>query len=208
MKIYFFSKKNEEAENINPVQQKIMEYFRQNGVLVLSNLSELTLDTSKLSFENMNGLVIEGQDSVADAGYLIALALTQSKTVMYLLPKGTALPDQLKALQEDKKLKRYFLLKFYNDKNLETHLQDFIDLTESGELRREIPTIKFTLRFTPRVERYLRWKTMGKKVSKADYLRQLVDEAIKNDESYQSFLRKDNEKKETEESTEKDEIII
>ena len=66
---------------------------------------------------------------------------------------------------------------------------EFIDIIETGELRKEVPTIKFTLRFTPRAERYLRWKTHNTKVSKADFLRNLIDASINSDENYQKNLR-------------------
>src|SRR3989339_41930 len=190
MKIYFYSTK----EQVEPARKKfhdrLMEYFHNNGVLVISNLLGKNDDDSQLSFANMDGLVIEGSDVASDVGYLIALALAQKKPILFLLPKGKAIPDQIRGLKDDKNLKKLFLLNFYSDKNFEDLLLDFIDIIETGELRREVPTIKFTLRFTPRVERFLRWKSNKVKLSKADLLRKLVDEAIKADETYQSHLRK------------------
>jgi predicted HicB family RNase H-like nuclease len=56
-----------------------------------------------------------------------------------------------------------------------------------------VPTIKFTLRFTPRASRYINWKSKQKKISKADYLRKTLDEQILADEEYQGFLRKPKE---------------
>jgi len=190
MKVYFYSQK----DNVEPVRKKfhdrLMEYFHNNGVLVISNLLGKNYEDSQLSFANMDGLVIEGSDIASEVGYLIAMALVQKKPILFLLPKGKAMPDQIRGLKDDKNLKKLFLLNFYSDKNFEDLLLDFIDIIETGELRREVPTIKFTLRFTPRVERFLRWKSNKVKLSKADLLRKLVDEAIKNDETYQTHLRK------------------
>ena len=190
MKVYFYSQK----DNVEPVRKKfhdrLMEYFHNNGVLVISNLLGKNYEDSQLSFANMDGLVIEGSDIASEVGYLIAMALAQKKPILFLLPKGKAMPDQIRGLKDDKNLKKLFLLNFYSDKNFEDLLLDFIDIIETGELRREVPTIKFTLRFTPRVERFLRWKSNKVKLSKADLLRKLVDEAIKNDETYQTHLRK------------------
>jgi len=190
MKIYFYSQK----DGVEPIRKnfhdKLMEYFHINGVLVISNILGKNYDDSQLSFANMDGLVIEGSDVASEVGYLIAMALAQKKPILYLLPKGKAIPDQVRVLKDDKNLKKLFLLNFYFEKNFESLLLDFIDIIETGELRREVPTIKFTLRFTPRVERFLRWKSQRTKLSKADFLRKLVDDAIQKDETYQSFLRK------------------
>jgi len=190
MKIYFYTKKDLAKPERQNAQQRIMDYFYKNGVMVLSNLSGRAVEDSQLNFNNMDGLAVEGPEVVTEVGYLIATALAQKKPILYLLPKGTPLPDQLRNLLNDKNLKKLFILKFYSEKSLDNLLLDFIDIIETGELRREVPTIKFTLRFTPRVERYLRWKSIKSKLSKADILRKLVDEAIKNDETYQSHLRR------------------
>ena len=90
-----------------------MNFFVKNGVFVLSNLSGAVKTDGNLSFENMNALVVEGLEAFGEAGYLIAMALSQNKPVLYLLPKGKALPESLSVLQSDKKLKKQFLLKFY-----------------------------------------------------------------------------------------------
>ena len=202
MKIYFYSKK-EEAKR--PTQKEmhevIFKFFKENGVTVLSNLFIRLEGAEQLTFEKMDGLVVEGRTSASEVGYLIAMALSQQKPILYLLPKGAMIPDQLRSLMDNKKLKKVFLLRFYSPKILENYLIDFIDIIETGELRREVPTVKFTLRFTPRADRYLTWRSRKKRKSKANYLRNLIDEQIKNDEDYQSHLRKPK----VEEDDEKDE---
>ena len=90
----------------------------------------------------------------------------------------------------NKKFKKIFLLDFYGQKTLNNFLIDFIDIIETGELRRQVPTIKFTLRFTPRADRYMTWLSRKKNISKADLLRKMIDEDIKNDEEYQGHLRR------------------
>ncbi|MBU1036605.1 hypothetical protein KKF32_01040 [Patescibacteria group bacterium] len=188
MKVYFYSKEEGKVDQKN-IHEKIIKFFKENGVIVLSNLESRPATAEQLSFENMDGLVIEGQSSVTDAGYLIALALAQRKPILYLLPKGTLFPDQLRSLQENKSLKKSFLLHYYSERTLVNFLVDFIDIIETGELRREVPTVKFTLRFTPRADRFLTWKSRQQKISKADLLRKMIDEAIKSDEEYQKHLR-------------------
>lgn len=188
MKIYFHAKESSQAEQ-QKIQRQIIDFLENNGVLLLSNLLKGQSKDERLAFENMDGLIIEGKDSAPDAGYLIALALAQGKRVLFLLPKGSVLPDQLRGLQENGKLKKLLLLRFYTDRTLINQLGDFIDLIETGELRREVPSVKFTLRFTPRADRYLTWLNRKKRIKKADFLRGLIDERIQQDEDYQTQLR-------------------
>ncbi|MBU1130965.1 hypothetical protein KJ840_02425 [Patescibacteria group bacterium] len=190
MKVYFYTKNEDNDEKITQTHERIIQFFKENGVDLISNLTHRTHQQEHLSFEDMNGLVVEGRGSVQEVGYLVALALAQQKPILYLLPKGAILPDQLRSLKDNKKLHKLFLLRYYSERTLNSFLIDFIDLIETGELRREVPTIKFTLRFTPRSSRYINWKAKQKKISKADYLRKLIDGQIAGDELYQSFLRK------------------
>jgi len=193
MKVYFYSQKEKNNEEQPEAHEQIFKFFKDNGVMILSNLLIAKPEQANLSFDKMDGLVIEGQESVKEAGYLIAQALAQGKPILYFLPKGSRLPEQLKSLQENTKLKKVFLLRHYSLKTLPNFLIDFIDIIETGELRREVPTVKFTLRFTPRSDRYLSWKSKKKKISKADYLRKLIDEQILSDQEYQTHLRKPKE---------------
>lgn len=190
MKVYFYTKNENNEEKLMAVHRQILEFFKENGLVVISNLYDRTISQQNLSFEDMNGLVVEGGGSVTEVGYLVAMALAQHKPILYLLPKGAVLPDQLRSLKDNKQLKQLFILRYYSERTLKSLLIDFIDLIETGELRREVPTIKFTLRFTPRAGRYITWKAKQKKLSKADYLRKLIDEQIQNDEEYQSLLRR------------------
>ena len=190
MKIYFYSKKEEGGAEQQAAHEMIFKFLNDNGLTVFSNLLDRAGLEPQISLENMNGLIIEGKGSAAEAGYLIALSLSQNRPLLYLLPKGRELPEQLRPLLNNDKLKKLFLFKYYSNRVLWNILVDYLDIIETGELRREAPIVKFTLRFTPRVDRYLNWKSKKIKISKADFLRKLVDDLIKSDEEYQSQLRK------------------
>jgi len=73
---------------------------------------------------------------------------------------------------------------------LESVIVDFLHTVEKGE-GRELPTIKFTLRVTTRIERYLHWKTNNTKITKADFLRELIENLIDKDQDYQRFVKKE-----------------
>lgn len=49
------------------------------------------------------------------------------------------------------------------------------------------PNIKFTLRITPRIEKYLSWKIQNTDRTKADYLREEVERLIDEDDEFEKF---------------------
>jgi len=140
--------------------------------------------------EKMDALIIEGSRPLAESGYLIAIALAHHKSILYLSEKGKLINKNLLHLQKDKSTAKFLQLQYYIDKNLEKIILDFLQTVEKGE-GREAPTIKFTLRINSRIERFLQWKTHNSKVSKADFLRELIEKLIDQDEEYQKFVKKD-----------------
>lgn len=137
--------------------------------------------------ERMDALIIEGSRPLPESGYLIAIALAHHKPILYLSEKGKLINKNLLHLQKDKGTAKFLQLQYYTDKNLEKIILDFLQTVEKGE-GREAPTIKFTLRINSRIERFLYWKTHNTKVSKADFLRELIERLIDNDQEYQKFV--------------------
>lgn len=201
MKIYFCA--NQEAsEKVKKYFDRIIGVLNQLGVLVMSNLEREDLykfsdqDIEKLGqsgsiFEKIDGLVIEGNASPSESGYLIALALAHKKPILYILEKGHAIERHISNLVKDKGIARILKVQFYDDLNLEDKIGEFVHLIESGE-GKEAPTIKFTLRITSRIERYLHWKTHNTKLSKADFVRNLIEDMIDGDEDYKKYINKGN----------------
>ena len=91
-------------------------------------------------------------------------------------------------LTRDTSTAKLLHLKSYSESTLTKVLLDFLSGVERGE-GKEVPNIKFTLRITARIERYLQWKTHNSKLTKADYLRHIIEEIIDADEEYQKFDR-------------------
>ncbi|MFA6215897.1 MAG: hypothetical protein WC768_05000, partial [Patescibacteria group bacterium] len=126
------------------------------------------------------------------SGYLIAIALTHHKPILYLCEKGKLINKNLLQLQKDKNTAKFLCLQYYAEKKIEEVVLDFLHQVEKGE-GRQLPTIKFTLRITSRIERYLYWKTHNTKISKADFLRERIEDLIDQDDDYQKFVRKKGE---------------
>ncbi len=55
--------------------------------------------------------------------------------------------------------------------------------------------VKYTLRISKTMNRWLEQKAFQKKLSKADFLRKMIDEAITKDKEYQSHLKKPKKEK-------------
>jgi hypothetical protein len=78
----------------------------------------------------------------------------------------------------------FIKMQSYATRDLEQVVMDFIKETEAGKGLQERPTIKFTLRITPQMERYLQWKAKRIKKTKADFLREFLEELMDKDEVF------------------------
>lgn len=200
MRIYFTAD-NQAPEPMQKRFSNIIGTLTESGVLVMSNLADKNLtgfsgqDLEKISqsgevlLEKMDGLIIEGSRSIPESAYLIAIALVHQKPILYLSQEGKPINKNLLHLRKDKNTAKYLFLQYYTESNLEKSVLEFLKRIEKGE-GREIPNIKFTLRITSRIERYLHWKTHNTKISKADFLRELIEGLIDKDEQYQKFVGK------------------
>ncbi|MFH1668167.1 MAG: hypothetical protein ABH884_04075 [Candidatus Komeilibacteria bacterium] len=159
------------------------------GVILFTNQQSSKSDAG-LSFANLNGLIIVHHDQNQEAGYLSALAISQKKPILYLLAKGSRLPEELSYIRNNKEVAKYLVVKFYDLNNINNRVAEFIELIEKGDAKWDMPTIKFTWRITPRIDRYLQWRTINTGQTKADWLRKyMVETLINEDEEYKKFLR-------------------
>ena len=170
--------------------------FKEAGVLVVTNIdevqaadfSEKELKRLKMTGENMldkmDAYVIEASYPDPQIGYLLAYAMFQKKPALYLVKKGTKVGPQLKRLPDN------IVIREYETENIKEELIGFIRNLEKG-FGESVANIKFTLRITPQIERYLTWKAKRKKLSKADFLRERISEdIIANDEEYKKYLNR------------------
>lgn len=200
MRIYYYT-----PETDNPrIQQNyavVLDILKRAGVLVMSNkeeqmVAEFTKDdlekinmTGENLLDKMDGLVIEASTADSEIGYLLAYAISQKKPVLYLYEKRIASKGNLLYISKKNTPPFVFIKPYQVESDLQKLVGQFISSIETGE-RFEMPTIKFTLRITPRMENYLNWKSrrIGKK--KADFLRKMIDEEIiKKDTGYQEYIK-------------------
>lgn len=204
MRIYFAASE-QASENFQKRFTKIVELLHAAGITVISNLvsrhatgfSQQDLERIDESGEGMieqvDGIIIENSKPIAESGYLVAIALTHKKPILYLTEKGRPDNKNLAQLKKEPTAAKLLMLESYTDKELEKIVIDFLQLVEQGT-GREMASIKFTLRITKRIERYLQWKTHNTSTSKADYLRHIIEDLISNDKDYQRFIRDKDER--------------
>lgn len=200
MRVYFAAD-NQAEEKLQKRFSKIIDILTNTGVLVMSNLVDKNItgfssqDLEKMDasgeslLEKMDALIIEGTRPLAESGYMIAIALAHKKPILYLSDKTKQINQNLMHLKKDRGTAKLLKLEYYTDAILEKTILAFLQKAEKGESH-QAPNIKFTLRITPRIERYLHWKTHNTKISKADFLRELIEKLIDDDKSYLKYTNK------------------
>lgn len=193
MRVYFFSPFISTAE-LDTNYKRILETLEKSGVFVVASSDEHNKEFTKEELERMNEsgeilldkmdcFIIEASKPDQEIGYLLAYAISQKKPLLYLYQKGT--PEKVAhGYLTKKNTPDFIVMKSYTSRGLERIAVDFIQEIESGKGLQEKPTIKFTLRITPQMERYLQWKSKRLKKSKADFLREFLEELMSKDEGF------------------------
>ncbi len=195
MKIYFFGPPTGKTK-IGQAYDTILSLLKKAEVEVYSNQEQTALSEELIGIEQSGGMIldkmeafiIEGSTPYQEIGYFLAYAISQRKPTLFLCDSSSGAKSILKFL-ETKSAPKFLEIKAYSDKNLEATIITFLQQIKAGGIK-EVPSIKFTLRITPSIERYLHWKTHNTKKSKADFLREDIEEQMKEDEKYQRFLKK------------------
>lgn len=162
----------------------MVETLAGHGVGVLSAFEPATAsdDTTPL-LERVDAVVIEGTHPTPETGHLVALSLAYKKPILYLAERGHRIDAALQRLGQSKPAGELLRLVTYAPIQLAASVIEFIRRIERGA-GATAPTIKFTLRITPAIERYLTYKTKGSATTKADFLRELIERLIADDADY------------------------
>lgn len=204
MKVYYFVS---HPERLTLAIKRVFKILNDAGFLVLSNVQKFNVAVSdpreverlkrsgEMMINKIGGMIIEGTYPSNEIGYLIAMTLVQKKPVLYLKENKRPLDKALRYLLTDKKLGRYFRFENYTADNIKDIMLEFINSVEDRE-ENEAASIKYTLRITPRLDRYLTWKAKRTKMSKADFLRDgLLLKALKEDEQYSKYFSSKRDKR-------------
>ncbi|MFA6587636.1 MAG: hypothetical protein WCT08_01065 [Patescibacteria group bacterium] len=199
MRVYFFQAPSDKPRFEN-IRMEILEVLDMKKVFYVTSDGKNSLDIPAEELEALNesggsmldkmdALVIEGSTPDADIGYLLAYAMSLRRPTLYLYDKDISNKGVLKFLG-NRQIPGHIHVKSYSGEQVKDFVDKFItDL--QGDEAEELPSIKFTLRITPQMERYLQWKAKKFKMTKADFLREKISvELIEKDEEYQKYLKK------------------
>lgn len=197
MKIYYYAAATNRLD-VDSYQSRIKRLLRQSGAEIITNLDRSTQPTKDdleaiaatgvTALDTMDALVIEGTETDANVGYLLAYAIAKQKPTLYLYERRTERRDAL-SLIDKKAIPTTLAVRAYLKRNLDESVQGFLRTFENLTIT-EPPTIKFTLRITKTIERFLEYKTRNTKLTKADFLREEIDAIMKNDHRFWQWLKK------------------
>lgn len=157
---------------LNEKKEKLETILKQFGVQVVY---EVDIEDTKA--DRIHAFFLDTQTDKPENAFISSLAIAKKKSIVCFIPKGKQLPSSLSLLNTNPVLKKKIRLVFYTPKNLNKVVSALINQLDSGALR-EKPSVKFTLRITPSMERYLEWKSSQLGESKADFLRNAIDQQI------------------------------
>ncbi len=198
MKIYFYGSETNRRD-LAETYRVIRKALKRNDAWVSSNVDRQTVNLpaeviaraeamDQPLLDQMDAIVIEGTDSGEQAGYLVAYAITTRKPMLFLYQRGV-LPHLFKHLTS-KVIPRWVQVVAYLPRNLEAHVERFLGGLDGSTIR-EVPRIKFTLRITRSIERFLTLKTQNTKLTKADWLRKRIEALMDSDDAWKKFQRRD-----------------
>ena len=138
--------------------------------------------------DKVDAFVFQGDKLDTKASYLIALVLAQNKEVLCLVPDGDKLDSSWQDLEADSKLAKKIHIELYDETSLKEKVLSFLKIIDNDSIR-NLFNIKYTLRISGKIADYLNWKADQKNVKKADWIRDRIQQIIKEDEVYQEFLK-------------------
>lgn len=183
MKIFVHTTFNH-REVIRNAYARVVDVLKEGGVTVISNqdeegkadITKAEVDRMMSSGENlidkMEGIVIDASIPNPEVGYLLAYAISQKKPTLFLHETHSGATSAMSYFSGNK-IPDTVMMRAYEIDQLRGIIFDFLQKIE-GNVERDIPTIKFTLRVTPKIERFLTLKAKQHRTTKADYLREKV----------------------------------
>src|SRR3989339_431522 len=121
-------------------------------------------------------LILEITHPTPDLHFILAQAILADKPTLCVYAKNQS-PHTLLSYIKRRPAPRAIKTFSYTEKSLPGGLQHFLELHDKS-LRKtdDLASIKFTLRLTPRIDRYLDVCTEKHHKTKADYIRDLLEE--------------------------------
>lgn len=191
MKI-FFSKSSAQGKQTERITRSVVDALTRCGSEIVDASYKPTVkDRGQFPMQAIDGFVIDANYPNDEMAYLLAFAVLQKKPVLCISSgkmRERIVADYLNLTEIPKFIVFQDALPSIGSR-VESFVHRYI-VEPVHEM--DIPSIKFTLRVTPRIDQYFYWKTHNKDLSKADFVRIMLEREIKNDADYQSFIAQNN----------------
>ncbi|MFH0819310.1 MAG: hypothetical protein V1898_04910 [Patescibacteria group bacterium] len=138
--------------------------------------------------ERIDAMILEITETNSQINYLLAQAILLHKNTLCLYRKNNP-PRQLLLYLKKKNVPRCLQVKAYSEAALKDLFLKFVKNIKPHIQIAETPHIKYTLRMTENIEKYLNWKSKQAKLNKADFIRDEINRMAEADEEYNKWLK-------------------
>lgn len=141
----------------------------------VSNKGVASIDDGKNLLSSVDAVIITCNIPTGEVNYLIASAVSNNKPLLCFVSDNNGIPEALQTFLKDYRNfgKTILDIHTFSYSDFEDNLNVFIDKIVDIILT-ERPRIKFTLRITPAIDKYLSEKSAETGLSKADFVRDLI----------------------------------
>lgn len=154
----------------------------------VNDVPSYQLKNSSLSaLERVDGIILEITEPTPDIQFVLAQAIILQKPTLCLYEKNREPREMLTHLAK-KTVPKFIKPKAYTTNSLESAVGVFLATLTPRSGIHETPSIKFTLRLTPSLEKYLEWLAKERDANKAEYIRKLIARELEQDEKYNDIL--------------------
>jgi hypothetical protein len=151
---------------------------------ILSKRRAMSSAAPQFFLQEVDLLIIETTQPTQEMQFIIAQALLTQKPTLCLYAKNYP-PRELLNFIKQQPQPRSIKTFSYVSQSLPAAVRRFLRMhSDNTNDRDDFATIKYTLRLTPRVDRYLQWRADATHESKADVIRSLLLDLAQSDTTY------------------------
>lgn len=171
----------------NKTEGTIQQLCEQYDVQILNDetvKNTENLDPNVFFLDSVDALILEITKPTHETQFILAQALLAEKPLLCLYGKNQT-PRRLIEYIQRKRTPRKVRTYGYMEKELSSLVDTFINRYDPrGQAEDEIPSLKFTMRLSPRNDRYIEWLTAQEQTTKAKVLRRIISAAEQLDDTY------------------------
>ena len=188
MTIYFIPSKNIDKETV----RKIEALLKTRGNTITETTTNFTIEeranpevikTVKMNIQRADVVVLEATGLAPDIAYYMAFCFDAKVKVIALDSSDKPDKSLVYAAGKDGDLVQITSYKTDKVEKMRTELYAKLENIKKGM------STSMTLAITPQIAKYLDFVTQGKKLSRATYLRSLVEDRLQKDKKYMQTFK-------------------